>query len=105
MSTFYASLGIPPTLTKADLIAEVFPKIRTTQKEAAHIGEIIFDSMVRALHAGDKVEIRGFGSFKTRARRARIGRNPKTGVRVTVPPEGRPSLATLRLSMLAGGTL
>ena len=47
----------------------------------------IFDSIVRPLRSGDKVEIRGFGSFHTRQRRARIGRNPKTGARFEVPPK------------------
>jgi integration host factor subunit beta len=77
-------------LTKADLIADVFPKIETTQKEAGQIVEIILDSMVRALNAGGKVEIRGFGSFRTRPRRARIGRNPRTGARVAVPAKRIP---------------
>jgi len=77
-------------LTKADLIADVFPKIETTQKEAGQIVEIILDSMVRALNAGDKVEIRGFGSFRTRPRRARIGRNPRTGAQVAVPAKRIP---------------
>src|SRR6516164_3955610 len=78
------------TLTKSDLIAAVFPKIEATHNEAAQVVEIIFDSMVRALRAGDKVEIRGFGSFRTRPRRARIGRNPKTGARVKVPAKRIP---------------
>jgi nucleoid DNA-binding protein len=43
---------------------------------------MVFDSMVHALHLGDKVKSRGFGSFGTRQRAARFGRNPKTGVRV-----------------------
>jgi integration host factor subunit beta len=77
-------------VTKADLIAHVFQTIGTTQKEAAEMVEIIFDSMARALRTGDKVEIRGFGSFRTRPRRARIGRNPKTGVRVKVPAKRIP---------------
>jgi integration host factor subunit beta len=72
-------------LTKADLIAELFPRIETTQKEAAQIVEIILGAMARALRGGDKVEIRGFGSFRTRPRRRRVARNPKTGVRVDVP--------------------
>jgi integration host factor subunit beta len=42
------------------------------------------------LRSGDKVEIRGFGSFHTRQRRGRIGRNPKTGARVEVPPKRIP---------------
>ena len=47
-------------------------------------------SMVRALRAGDKVEIRGFGSFGTRRRRGRIARNPKSGQAVAVPPKTIP---------------
>lgn len=72
------------------MIAEIWPKIETTQKEAAQIVEIIFDSVVRALRTGDKVEVRGFGSFRTRLRRARTARNPKNGVRVQVPPKRIP---------------
>jgi len=45
---------------------------------------------VRSLKTGDKIEIRGFGSFRTRERRARIGRNPKTGARVDVPAKRIP---------------
>ena len=59
--------------------------VEISRKEAAVIVERILDSMVHALDRGDKVEIRGFGSFRTRQRRARIGRNPKTGARVEVP--------------------
>jgi integration host factor subunit beta len=86
----YKSTEVDDPLTKADLIADLFPKIGTTQKEAAGIVDIIFGSMVRALRTGDKVEIRGFGSFRTRPRRARIGRNPKTGARVKVPAKRIP---------------
>jgi integration host factor subunit beta len=52
--------------------------------------ETIFDSVVRSLRAGDKIEIRGFGSFRTRQRKPRIGRNPKTGERVEVPAKKIP---------------
>jgi len=45
---------------------------------------------VRSLRAGDKIEIRGFGSFRTRQRKPRIGRNPKTGDRVEVPAKKIP---------------
>jgi integration host factor subunit beta len=78
------------TVTKANLIEEVSRVIEIPRKEAAVIVERILDSMVRALDGGDKVEIRGFGSFRTRQRRARIGRNPKTGVRVEVPAKRIP---------------
>jgi integration host factor subunit beta len=46
--------------------------------------------MVHAIARGDKIEIRGFGSFHTRRRRARVGRNPKTGARVEVPAKRIP---------------
>ena len=59
-------------------------------KESDVVVCAIFDSIVRALQSGDKVEIRGFGSFHTRQRRGRIGRNPKTGARVEVPPKRIP---------------
>ena len=59
-------------------------------KESDAVVSAIFDSVVRALPSGDKVEIRGFGSFGTRQRRGRIGRNPKTGAKVDVPPKRIP---------------
>src|SRR5215467_8682325 len=78
------------SLTKADLIAEVARVAELPRKEAAAIVERILDSMVQAIERGDKVEIRGFGTFHTRPRRARIGRNPKTGVRVQIPAKRIP---------------
>jgi nucleoid DNA-binding protein len=52
--------------------------------------ETILDTIVRTLRGGEKVEVRGFGSFRTRPRLARIGRNPKTGARVEVPAKKIP---------------
>ena len=77
-------------MTKADLIEEVARVIEMTRKEAEVIVEAIFDSIVRALRSGDKIEIRGFGSFRTRQRQPRVGRNPKTGTRVEVPAKKIP---------------
>ena len=77
-------------MTKADLIEEVSRVVDMTRKEAEVIVEAIFDSIVRALRTGDKIEIRGFGSFRTRQRQPRIGRNPKTGTRVEVPAKRIP---------------
>jgi integration host factor subunit beta len=76
--------------TKTDLIEEVSRVVEIPRKEAAVIVERILDSIVRAIDRGDKVEIRGFGSFRTRQRGARVGRNPKTGVRVDVPAKRIP---------------
>ena len=74
-------------MTKADLLEEVARVVEVTRKESEVIVETIFDSMVKSVRNGDKVEIRGFGSFRTRERRGRIGRNPKSGEKVTVPPK------------------
>jgi len=77
-------------MTKADLIEEVSRVVEMTRKESEVIVDTIFRHIVEALRKGDKVEIRGFGSFRTRERRGRIGRNPKTGERVEVPPKRVP---------------
>jgi integration host factor subunit beta len=77
-------------MTKADLIEEVARVVEFTRKESEVIVEAIFDSIVKALRQNDKIEIRGFGSFRTRQRQSRIGRNPKTGARVDVPAKRIP---------------
>ena len=77
-------------MTKADLIEEVSRVVEVTRKESEVIVETILDSVVKSLREGEKVEIRGFGSFRTRERRGRVGRNPKSGESVIVPPKTIP---------------
>lgn len=77
-------------MTKADLIEEVSRVVEMTRKDSEIIVESIFDAVVKSLRNGDKIEIRGFGSFRTRQRQPRIGRNPKTGTRVEVPAKRIP---------------
>jgi integration host factor subunit beta len=77
-------------MTKAELIEEVSRAVEMTRKDSEQIVDTIFDSVVRALRSGDKIEIRGFGSFRTRKRQPRIGRNPKTGAKVEVPAKKIP---------------
>ena len=77
-------------MTKADLIEEVARVVEVTRKDAEVIVDTVFKSVVDSLQGGDKVEIRGFGSFRTRQRRGRIGRNPKSGDKVEVPPKTIP---------------
>jgi len=77
-------------MTKADLIEEVSGVVEITRKDSEIIVETILGSVVKALRASDKVEIRGFGSFRTRQRKPRVGRNPKTGARVEVPSKTVP---------------
>jgi integration host factor subunit beta len=60
------------------------------RKESETIVETIFESIIGALQKGEKIEIRGFGSFRTRERRGRVGRNPKTGEKVEVPAKKIP---------------
>ena len=78
------------TMTKADLVEEVTKVTELPRKESEMVVETIFDSIIQALQHRDKIEIRGFGSFRTRQRRGRIGRNPKTGAKVEVPPKKIP---------------
>ena len=78
------------SMTKAELIEEVAKVVEMTRKDSEVIVETIFESIVGSLHKGDKIEIRGFGSFRTRQRQPRVGRNPKTGSRVEVPSKRIP---------------
>ena len=78
------------TVTKADLVEEVIRTTELPRKDSETVVETIFESIIQALQSGDKIEIRGFGSFRTRQRRGRIGRNPKTGAKVDVPPKRIP---------------
>ena len=66
-------------MTKADLIDEVSKVTELSRKDSEVIVETLFDSIIKALKTGDKLEVRGFGSFRIRERKARQGRNPKTG--------------------------
>ncbi len=72
-------------MTKADLVEKVAKEADMTKKDAEKLVEIIFDSIVSTLNQGEKIELRGFGSFRVRERNARKGRNPKTGEAVKIP--------------------
>jgi integration host factor subunit beta len=75
------------TVTRTDLVEEVVRVTDLPREESEAVVETIFGSMISALQSGDRLEIRGFGSFRTRQRRGRTGRNPKTGAKVEVPPK------------------
>ena|ERR1700674_4093212 len=79
-----------PSMTKAELIDEVSKVSNLTKKETETIVNTIFDNITDALAKGDKVELRGFGSFRIRHRNSRKGRNPKTGSNVDVPQKRVP---------------
>ncbi len=78
-------------MTKAELIDKITErKPNLTRKQVEVIVNTVLDSIKDALSREDKVEIRGFGSFRVRYRRAKEGRNPKTGETVSVPPKKVP---------------
>lgn len=77
-------------MTKADLIEEIARTGEMSRKDSELIVEAVFESIIRSLRSGEKIEIRGFGSFRTRERKPRTGRNPKTGARVDVPAKKIP---------------
>jgi integration host factor subunit beta len=78
-------------MTKSDLVQTLSEKISTlTKKECEVIVDTVFQNMRAALHRGEKIEIRGFGSFTVRVRRAKEGRNPKTGEKVSIPEKRIP---------------
>ena len=72
-------------MTKADLVEIVAREAEMTKKDVEQLVEIIFDSITGTLNRGEKIELRGFGSFRVRERSARKGRNPKTGDPVDIP--------------------
>jgi integration host factor subunit beta len=77
-------------MTKAELIEEVSRVSNLTKKHSEIIVDTVFKSVINALHRGEKIELRGFGSFRIRQRESRKGRNPKTGEKVDVPAKKVP---------------
>ena len=77
-------------MTKAELVEEVSRVSDLTKKHSEVIVDTVFKSIIDALHRGEKIELRGFGSFRLRKREPRKGRNPKTGDKVDVPPKKVP---------------
>lgn len=77
-------------MTKAELVDHVTALGDLTRRDGEVIVETLFDSIIEALKTNDKVEVRGFGSFRSRQRKPRTGRNPKTGEAVAVPAKRVP---------------
>jgi integration host factor subunit beta len=77
-------------MTKAELVEDVARAAELTKKDAERLVEIVFESIIETLNQGEKIELRGFGSFRVRERGARRGRNPKTGDPVNIPAKRVP---------------
>ena len=82
-------------MTKSELVEKIMEANGIlSRKESEMVVNIIFDSMADALKSGDKVEIRGFGSFTIRERESREARNPKSGALVKIPAKKTPFFKT-----------
>lgn len=77
-------------MTKAELVEEVARAAELTKKDSEVVVDEVFQNIIRALKSGEKIELRGFGSFRVRQRDARRGRNPKTGEPVDIPAKSVP---------------
>jgi integration host factor subunit beta len=72
-------------MTKADLVEEISKETGLSKKDTSIVVNLIIDNLIKALAEGDKVELRGFGSFKVKSRKSLKARNPRTGTAVEVP--------------------
>ncbi|MBE0565154.1 MAG: integration host factor subunit beta [Krumholzibacteria bacterium] len=77
-------------MTKAELVEIIAAETGVSKKDTGQIVELIMDNIGRALLDGDRIELRGFGSFKVKTRGARQARNPRTGDSVAVPAKRVP---------------
>ena len=72
-------------MTKKDIVLKIAEEAHLKQVDVKKIVQKTLDHIVDALRAGETIELRNFGVFKVKTRRPRIGRNPKTGVTVSIP--------------------
>ena len=77
-------------MTKAELVELIAAETGVSKKDTAQIVELIMTNIGQALVSGDRVELRGFGSFKVKTRGKRLARNPRTGASVAVPAKRVP---------------
>lgn len=74
------------TLTRMDLAEGVYNQVGLSRKLSGELVDAVFESLAVVLHKGETVKVSGFGNFSVRSKRARMGRNPKTGVAVPITP-------------------
>ena len=73
-------------MIKVDIVNDVSRTANITKVKAEKAGDALFDAMRRAMQRGDRIELRGFGVFQVKPRKRGIGRNPRTGKEVKIPP-------------------
>ena len=77
-------------MNKSDLISAIKEKTSLSRKDAEKVIDTFFDTITQSIVRGGRVEIRGFGSFMVKDYKPYIGRNPKTGSQIQVPPKKLP---------------
>ena len=88
-------------MTRSDLVEQLAERFgQLTQRDADSAVKTILEAMGDSLVRGHRIEIRGFGSFSVTHRPPRMGRNPRTGEAMEIPP--RPARTTIRLRALKG---
>ena len=75
------------SMTKKDIVMKIAVDTNIKQIDVKKVVQMTFDIIIDALARGEKIELRNFGVFKTKSRKGRMGRNPRTGVQVPVPPK------------------
>jgi len=75
------------SITKKDIVMKIAVDTNIKQIDVKKVVQMTFDIIIDALARGEKIELRNFGVFKTKSRKGRMGRNPRTGVQVPVPPK------------------
>ncbi len=83
-------------MTKSDLVYAIFEHVGLPKKESAEIIEIIIETLKQTLTEGESIKISGFGTFNVRKKKARKGRNPKTGEEIEISPR---SVVTFKPSL------
>jgi DNA-binding protein HU-beta len=87
---FYSSYGLsaedPAVMIKVDIVNEVSKMADITKVKAEVAVDAVFDAMRLSMQRGDRIELRGFGVFQVKPRKRGIGRNPRTGKEVRIPP-------------------
>jgi integration host factor subunit beta len=81
---------IQKNIAKSEIIETLAHKFRLSERQSKEAVSVILDTMTHALASGDRIEVRGFGSFEVRKREARTTRNPKTGERVNIGAQYKP---------------
>lgn len=74
------------TVIKLDIVNEVVNRTGITKTKAEMAVETVFEAMKKALERGERIELRGFGVFNVKPRKTGVGRNPRTGEEVSIPP-------------------